>query len=372
MGLLGGLAAIVLAASVAAAPGAVPQGPRLGLGQLTVDEPKKGEVLDLEHLNPFKFDLVTTGPLGGNRQVLEGASRGQKIVPFGGASWSPDGSVIAFSGGKLTLEGDSSNKQDIYLVNADGSHLRRLTRLRDASRPVFSSDGQSIFFARSGPPYKGSGLPAFKSDGSKSFLVAFAFRTTSIWQVNVNGTGLRDLTPVDKLTFDNPGSVSAASGELAFTRSTCTRFACFDSAMTLNSQTGAVTTLADDAFNPTFSPDGSQVMLDSDRDRNWPKHPSRKHRTSPAAELYLLDRASGALRRLTFTSGLDEGHTSWDPSGQRVAYARLGYSSNKILEINADGSCPTPVPQRRKEIATFDLAPGWQPGAGREAGRIAC
>jgi Tol biopolymer transport system component len=142
--------------------------------------------------------------------------------------------------------------------------------------------------------------------------------------------------------------------------------------MTLSPQTGAVTTLVADAFNPAFSPDGSQVMLDSDRDLNWPKHALRKHRISPAAELYLLDRGSGSLQRLTFTRGIDESRISWDPSGQRIAYARLGYSGEKIFEINADGSCPTKVPQRRKHVEVFDLAPGWQPGPGREAGRIAC
>jgi Tol biopolymer transport system component len=370
-GLVGGLAAIVLIAFVSVASAVAPQGPRLGHAQVTVEDLKKGDLLDIRHFNPFKFDLVTTGPLGGKRQVVTGASRGQKIVPLGGASWSPDGSVIAFSGGKVNLNGESSIKRDIYLVNANGSNLRRLTHVRDASRPVFSSDGQSIYFARLGPAYKGSGLPAFKSDTSKSFALLVPL-TTSIWQVNVDGTGLRNLTPVDERTFDHPDSVSAASGELAFTRSACTATACFDSAMTLNPQTGVVTTLAADAFNPAFSPDGSQVMLDSDRDLNWPKHAFRKHRISPAAELYLLDRASGSLRRLTFTRGIDESHISWDPSGQRIAYARLGYSGEKIFEINPDGSCLTQVLRQRKNLEVFDLAPGWQPGPGREAGRIAC
>jgi Tol biopolymer transport system component len=54
-------------------------------------------------------------------------------------AWSPDGSTLAFS---RTLYGN----QDIYLVNVDGSNLRRLTE--DPGHdvlPTFTPDGQLIF-----------------------------------------------------------------------------------------------------------------------------------------------------------------------------------------------------------------------------------
>lgn len=40
-----------------------------------------------------------------------------------------------------------------------------------------------------------------------------------------------------------------------------------------------------------------------------------------------------------------------------------------LMEINADGSCQTKVISM---AGTYLLAPAWQPGPGREAGRIEC
>jgi Tol biopolymer transport system component len=56
-------------------------------------------------------------------------------------SWSPDGKQLVFTG----YDGGLS---DLYLVNADGSNLRRLTNDRNADlHPVWSPDGTTIAFA---------------------------------------------------------------------------------------------------------------------------------------------------------------------------------------------------------------------------------
>jgi Tol biopolymer transport system component len=92
------------------------------------------------------------------------------------------------------------------------------------------------------------------------------------------------------------------------------------------------------------------------------------------------------LTRLTRTRSIDEGNPSWDPSGQRLAFARgstpSGFengpfaSPTRILQINADGSCETlmfPKQVRHNPYFGRDFAaPSWQPGPGREAGRILC
>lgn len=58
-------------------------------------------------------------------------------------SWSPDGAQIVFSGGSGAPE-----DEEIYIVNADGSDLRRITNnsARDFD-PQFSPDGSHIVFA---------------------------------------------------------------------------------------------------------------------------------------------------------------------------------------------------------------------------------
>lgn len=55
-------------------------------------------------------------------------------------AWSPDGRRIAFSS-------DRDGDWDIYVMNADGSDVRRLTDNSDAdSQPAWSPDGQRIAF----------------------------------------------------------------------------------------------------------------------------------------------------------------------------------------------------------------------------------
>lgn len=56
--------------------------------------------------------------------------------------WSPDGKRIAF------VRDSSEDVTDVYVVNRDGSGLRRLTRGGDAGDPAWSPDGRSIAFTR--------------------------------------------------------------------------------------------------------------------------------------------------------------------------------------------------------------------------------
>ena len=84
------------------------------------------------------------------------------------------------------------------------------------------------------------------------------------------------------------------------------------------------------------------------------------------------------MRRLT-SGPKDDVFQSWDPSGKRIAFVRyrpeetesdeIGIGS-AIMEVNADGSCLRPVLTPSRGIAFYGVA--WQPGPGREAGRIAC
>jgi Tol biopolymer transport system component len=56
--------------------------------------------------------------------------------------WSPDGSVIAFTGGAY-------ERRDVYVVGADGRLLRRVAS--NANEPMWSPDGRSLVFTRLKP-----------------------------------------------------------------------------------------------------------------------------------------------------------------------------------------------------------------------------
>jgi TolB protein len=62
----------------------------------------------------------------------------------GWPAWSPDGRSIAFS---TTHAPDGRGRYRVYLMDADGSHKRLLTRAVSGGFPVWSPDGKAIMFS---------------------------------------------------------------------------------------------------------------------------------------------------------------------------------------------------------------------------------
>jgi Tol biopolymer transport system component len=91
----------------------------------------------------------------------------------GDPQWSPDGEQIVFVRHNLTKK--PAGGQAVYLVNANGTGLRRITRykLRAGDGPDWSPDGSQILF---------------RSPETEDFL------NSDIWTIHPDGTGLRQVT----------------------------------------------------------------------------------------------------------------------------------------------------------------------------------
>lgn len=91
-----------------------------------------------------KKPIVYIHDLPTGRRVMVSDQKGNNSAP----AWSPDGTKLAVA---LSLTGNTQ----IFIVNADGSGLRRLTRGSSIdTEPTFSPDGQWIYFTsdRGGQP----------------------------------------------------------------------------------------------------------------------------------------------------------------------------------------------------------------------------
>jgi len=148
-------------------------------------------------------------------------------IPFT-AVWSPDGRQIAFVGNKLRnqlpgqLGGPRKANSDIYVMNADGSGIRRLTHKRTYDgEPAWSPDGRKIAFqskrrvgGSSGEIYvmnaDGSGKrnltrnpaqdgsPSWSPDGRRiAFVSNRDGRRFEAHVMNADGSGQRSLTIQD-------------------------------------------------------------------------------------------------------------------------------------------------------------------------------
>jgi TolB protein len=145
-----------------------------------------------------QFGIFVSNPDGsGAQQLTDGVNEGWP-------SWSPDGARIAFSstrGDPAEREcapgGQSSCPTDIYLVNADGSAITRLT---DDPSPDYA--------------------PAWSPDGARIAFVRTTGDTNEIDAINVDGTGVTRVasgTIAGAGGVEHPFSWSPDGSQIVFT-----------------------------------------------------------------------------------------------------------------------------------------------------------
>lgn len=345
-----GATVVALLLTASAATATVPDGPRLAVVKL-------GE-------KPPPFGLLTIGPGGGRPlRLVKGDPRSRPLLDFSllPISWSTDGERVAFGGIIGFRDGDDHEPiRRIFTVRADGSDLRAIAGTNGAVGPVFSPDGRTIAFTRSVERETRTTV------GGK--VRPKGFDGASVWTLDLLTGSQRQLTP----WRDGLGYIASS-----FSPDGTTLLASHMDDLLLNEHEpvalrldgGKSRRLLEDGFAPVYSPDGSRIAL-----IRRPVDYGEEGDT----DLYVMKADGTEVRRLTRTPGRYEFAPTWDPSGERLAYVRWSAAEtiaaafglgDALMQINTDGTCQTKVASSPR--AAFYM-PAWQPGPGREAGRIEC
>ena len=203
--------------------------------------------------------------------------------PFSAPEWSPDGTQLVF-----TSPSPSSRLAQVYRIDADGSGLTQLTHGTDidAGSASWSPDGSKIVLARAGSGEyaiwvmnaDGSGLerltdevydhsdPTFTPDGKHILYASQRGGFSAIWIMNEDGSDKRRLTPAG-LEAASP-DVSADGSHVVFGQAGDPPKPA--SIYTMRIDGSGITRLTDPEGShrdglPKYSPDGQQIVYLSDR-----------------------------------------------------------------------------------------------------------
>jgi TolB protein len=253
-------------------------------------------------------------------------------------AWSPDGRSIAFVSSRDRHQRKQPGlrtppeQSDIYVMNADGSRKRNLTRDRASDDyPTWSPDGRRIAFLHG----RGGGRG-------------------QLYVVNADGSGLRNLGRIAGPALFASHPVWSPDGWTIY----------FGRYLVSTDGSGA-RKLPYIPLIAVWSPDGRQVAYVANRRTGLPGPGAAGSKDD--SEIYVMNADGSGTRRLTHNVGYD-GEPAWSPDGREIAFQskrRFGSNAGKgeIYVMNADGSGKRNLTRNRAQ----DGSPSWSPDGRRIA-----
>lgn len=230
--------------------------------------------------------------------------------------WSPDGSQLAFIG---TTTRNGLDFDNLYLVNADGSNLTRLTDYdwRFIYTPTWSPDGQHLAFSA--------------SEDGKDF---------STYRVELDGSS------ITLLTHTGGGPVWSPDGRTIV-------FGCNNGLCIMNADgthMRQITSSYGQEGSPVWSPDSKYLVFTY---RPWIQWINSGGFPLPEA-IHMLNVESGERTRLTNGTITWAYDPAWSPDGSLVAFAGTvreseGEYQRGIFVVRADASAMMQISDEGEE-----------------------
>ena len=283
-----------------------------GDGELAAPPPPGGLIVFASNRDG-DFDIYVVQPDGKNlRQLTHDEATERTEADDDWPAWSPDGRMIAFTSTR-DHAGDGDEKRDVYVMDADGSDIRRLTENNAAERSVdWLRDGRIAFWRCPTGGVYGCSLVAIEPDGDAEKILFEGGNGITTFSATRGGNRIAYArTDVNASTLESDIYVSDLDGRNA-------------------------RRIARDGGDPKWSPDGSRIAFVSARDEYGTCffHDC----VGFAPELYVMNADGTAQRRLTQTKAYDVA-PSWSPDGSRLVFARLENERGDfaLYVIAADG-----------------------------------
>lgn len=258
------------------------------------------------------------------------------------ATWSPDGSKIAFVSRK-------SGSNNIWIMNADGTNQIQLTETKNAYSPAWSPDGTKIAFECSGdiwtinsdgtrlaqlttsPSWEGA--PSFSPDGTKIAFHTSIGGSLDILVMNSDGTNRIQLT--NHPAIDGAPSWSPDGTKIAFhsTRNGSDNIWIMNAdgtgqgQLTNNDQgKGSWNTMP-----PSWSPDGSRIAFNLSLGGPDVAFPISERVTPPPSPKVWIINVDGT-NQIELTEG---NGPSWSPDGRRIVFHSIKSGHSDIWVVEA-------------------------------------